>query len=386
VADHSFRCRSCSSADVHEVIDLGDVPPSDAFPPVDDPGPDPRVQLRLFFCDSCLLVQLGPVGETAPEQPLAVDSRTAIQHAEESAARVVSEESLAPGQRVLEHDSGHGASWLPAFSRCGLVQAEPEEQADLVADIHNLMHHETLDPVLSSHAARLEPGGVLFCEFFHARPMVVGRLVDTIRHGHFVYLTLLAAEPLFARHGLTITRAREVSSYGGSLQVTARRTSEGPQVTESVQRVREAELAAGLGSRAGLEDFAAAGRAVSDRFRDHLVALAARGRRVAAYGAPSKAAVLLALAGVDRSLLPYTVDLSPAKDGRRIPGAGVPIHRVEHLLADRPDDVVVLTWDIADEVAAQLHRMAAGSGWDPTLFAPLPQPREIRFADVDPRA
>jgi hypothetical protein len=102
---------------------------------------------------------------------------------------------------------------------------------------------------------------------------------------------------------------------------------------------------------------------------------------VAGYGAPSKAAVLLALARVDRALLPYTVDLSPAKDACRVPGAGVPIHSVEHLLADRPDDVVILTWDIADEVVAQLRRMSVETGWAPKLHVPLPVAREFSFVD-----
>ena len=101
---------------------------------------------------------------------------------------------------------------------------------------------------------------------------------------------------------------------------------------------------------------------------------------MAGYGAPSKATVLLALARVGAELLPYTVDLSPAKHGCRVPGAGVPIRPVEHLLVDRPDDVVVLTWDIADEVASQLTRLAAGSGWSPRLWAPLPTLRELGTA------
>ena len=92
--------------------------------------------------------------------------------------------------------------------------------------------------------------------------------------------------------------------------------------------------------------------------------------------------MLLALSRVGSELLPYTVDLSPAKHGTRVPGAGVPIHPVEHLLEDRPDEVVVLTWDIADEVAAQLARTSAGSGWTPRLWVPLPTPREIALADT----
>ena len=123
------------------------------------------------------------------------------------------------------------------------------------------------------------------------------------------------------------------------------------------------ERAAGLDRLDTLEALGARGARTAKEFRSHLEQLRREGRRVAGYGAPSKAPVLLALSGVGSDLLPYTVDLSPAKHGCRVPGAGVPIRSVEYLVDDRPDDVVVLTWDIVDEVAAQLARMSAGSGW-----------------------
>jgi hypothetical protein len=98
---------------------------------------------------------------------------------------------------------------------------------------------------------------------------------------------------------------------------------------------------------------------------------------VAGYGAPSRAAVLLALANVDATLLPYTVDLSPAKHGCRIPGAGVPIRPVPDLIVGRPAEIMLLTWDIAAEVMAQLRDLAAGTGWKPRFWAPLPVPGYI---------
>jgi hypothetical protein len=375
-------CRSCGSDQVVEVMDLGAVPPSDVFPLEDAPGPDPRVPLVLVFCTACRLVQLGPTASTVPEQPMAVDSQTALRQARASVERVVRDEGLVAGQSFVEHDSGHGCSWAPFFEEAGLVRAADGEPADLVVDVHHLMHYEDVDPVIARHAARLAPGGVLLLEFFHARPMVVKTLVDTVRHGHFVYFTVLAAVPLLDRHGLVATGAREVPAYGGSVQLTARRAVDSPDVGGEVEDLQSAELADGLGDVEALTAFGARASGVATAFHDHLAALAAAGRSVAAYGAPSKAPVLLALAGVDRSLLPFTVDLSPAKAGRRIPGAGVPIRTVEELIAARPDDVVVLTWDIADEVATQLATMSAGTGWDPRLYVPLPEPREISLPKV----
>jgi hypothetical protein len=327
------------------------------------------------------LVQLGPGRGAHPEPQAAVDSATALEHAAASVAAVVRDERLAPGQTVIELDSAHGASWLPRFVEAGLVEVDRDGQADLVVDVHHLMHEENVDAVIAGHAARLAGGGRLVCEFFHLLPLVRDTLVDTIRHGHFVYLSLLAAGPLFERNGLTITRAAMVDVYGGSLRVTAARTTEGPVIDESVDDIRSQEAAAGLDQLDRLEALGARGAQVAADFRIHLEHLARQGRRVAGYGAPSKAAVLLALSRVDQTLLPYTVDLSPAKDGCRVPGSGVPIYSVERLLADRPDDVVILTWDIADEVVAQLRRMSTDTRWAPQLHVPLPMARELSFAD-----
>lgn len=370
-----FTCRSCRSAGVTKALDLGLVPASDSFPPADAPTPDEAWPLELYVCPDCSLVQLGPAAELPPEQPGPVDSATAVAHAAGSVADVMAEDGLQPGQTFVEYDSGHGGSWIPRFLDAGMREVEGGGPLDLVVDVHNLMHEPDLDAVLGDRAARVAPGGVFVAEFFHALPMVEQTLIDTVRHGHYVYLTLTAVEPALARHGLVVTRATTTAAYGGSLRIAARRASESPAVDLSVGALRERERIAGLVGTDGVVAMADRAGAVAQRVRQDLDGYAARGRSLAGYGAPSKAAVLLALTGVDGSLLPYTVDRSPAKHGRRVPGAGVPIRPVEALLRDRPDTVVVLTWDIADEVAAQLAELAKGSGWAPELFVPLPIPR-----------
>jgi hypothetical protein len=304
-----------------------------------------------------------------------------LDHAEASAHRVVSREGLTAGSTVIEMHSAHGGSWSPGLERLGLYPVSPDGQADLVVDVHYLMHQEDLDSVLAAHASRLAKGGVLVCEFFHALPMVTGNLIDTVRHGHYTYLTLLSAIDNLDRHGLIVTWVHESSLYGGSLQLAARRPSPKPDIAASVTDLIVREQKAGLDGTDALRAFGTEGRALARRVRAELESRRTTGRRIAGYGAPSKAAVLLALTGVDQRLLPYTVDLSPAKTGCRIPGAGVPIHAVDALLQDRPDDVLLLTWDIAEEVAEQLSRSAAGTEWDPTLLAPLPSLRERRLSE-----
>ena len=359
------------------VVDFGVVPASDWFPLADDANEDPRWPLRLFLCEDCYLTQLGPDVHPTPEPPLAIESQTSRLHAAESALDVVRAEGLSAGNTIIELDSHHGGSWLDAFVAEGLVPREPDETADLVVDVHALAHEAELSIPLAAHAARLGDGGRLVLEFHHLLPLVEEAQIDTIRHGHWVYFSLLSLKELLGLHGLVVTRAVQVPIFGGSLRVTAGRAQDHPAVDDSVESILVAERAMGLDRPEGLAEFGRRGLMVAGAFRDHLISARAAGRSVAGYGAPSKAPVLVALAGIDEGLLPYTVDLSPHKEGRRLPGTGIPIYSPDELLRRQPDEVVVLTWDIIDEVSRQLHEAAEGSNWKPRLYVPLPEPRFV---------
>ncbi len=323
------------------------------------------------------MAQLGPDVYPTPEPPLAVESQTSRLHAAESAIDVVRTEGLSAGHTIIELDSHHGGSWLDAFIAEGLAPREPHETADLVVDVHALAHEAELSLPLAAHAARLAEGGRLVLEFHHLLPLVKEAQIDTIRHGHWVYFSLLSIKELLSRHGMVVTRAVQVPIFGGSLRVTAGRLQDHPNVDASVEKVLAAERATGLDDGGKLADFGRRGLAVAGTFRDHLIGARDAGISVAGYGAPSKAPVLVALAGIDEALLPYTVDLSPHKEGRRLPGTRIPIYAPGELLRRRPDEVVVLTWDIIDEVSKQLHEAAEGSDWTPRLYVPLPEPRFV---------
>jgi hypothetical protein len=155
--------------------------------------------------------------------------------------------------------------------------------------------------------------------------------------------------------------------------VVVRRKPDGASADASVRELINTERRSNLDNVVALDALDKRGRAAATEFRALLVSAAENGTSVAGYGAPSKAAVLLALADIDASLLSYTVDMAPAKAGCRIPGTDVPIRPVEQLIIDKPDVVVVLTWDIAGEVIAQLRRMA-DSDWSPRYWVPLPKP------------
>ncbi|MGH8773940.1 MAG: methyltransferase C-terminal domain-containing protein [Jiangellaceae bacterium] len=287
---------------------------------------------------------------------------------------IMQEDGLHAGDTIIEIDSGHGGSWLPGFVEAGLVARGTGSSADLVVDLHGLMHETDLDAAVAAHAARMAPGGRLICEFYYLGALVQDSLIDTIRHGHYSYLSLVAATHAFSRHELVVTRAQRVPTFGGSLRLVIRRAQDGVGADASVRELMSAERRSNLDNVAALEDLEKRGKAAATAFRTLLLSAAQTSTSAAGYGAPSKAAVLMALAGVDATLLPYTVDMAPAKAGRRIPGANVPIRPVEQLIIDKPAIVVVLTWDIAAEVITNLRHMSADSDWVPRFWVPLPKP------------
>lgn len=373
----NWTCLSCSQLAVRRVVNLGDIPHSDDFPPLDDPSPDDAWPLGLGLCTACSLVQLEPNPAPVPESPRAVESATIVNHGIAMGSAVVDEESLPPGSTFIEIDSHHGGSWRSGLVRAGLTERSADEQADLVVDVHALAHESRLEPMLAAHARRMAPGAALVLEFHHLLALVQGAQIDTVRHGHWSYLTLLALEPALARHGLRATRAVRNEAYGGSARLTARRTQETPAIDVSVPLMRSLEREAGLDEPETFRRLERRGRASARALHQRLTRARDEGRTVAGYGAPSKAAVLLPLADVDVALLPFTVDLSEAKHGRRIPGTGIPIRPVDDLTISRPDEVVILTWDISNEVTRQLRRMS--SDWDPEIYVPLPEPRVMRL-------
>ena len=369
-------CRACRSGELEVVADLGPVPASDRFPPATSLVDEASPQLVLVVCRKCLLVQLGPGALPATEEPVQVVSATAERHAAHSVNEFLALERIPSGASVRELDSGHGGSWLPAFRAAGLTPVA-DGRAFIVADIHHLMHEMDADAAVAGLVQKMDPNGVLVCEFLHLLPVVQHGLIDTVRHGHFLYWSLVAFENLLGRHGLRAVRATEVRAYGGSLRVVVRRAGEHAVPDSSVAALLARERSAGLHNPGVLSSFAQRGTAATAALRETLVRLRDMGEPVAGYGAPSKAPVLLALAGVDADLLPWTVDLSPAKTNRRIPGTQIEVCPVSRLFDERPEHVVVLTWDIWDEVREQLARQARGLAWNPLMHVPLPQLRAV---------
>jgi hypothetical protein len=366
-------CRGCGAAELALTVDLGEQPASDDFPALDAPGPDRRWPLGLWFCRRCALVQLGP-GQPLLEEPVrAVESETSRRHAAQVVAELLTEHPELTGCSVREFASHHGGSWLGALQQHGcrpVPETGPESgPADLVVDTHALAHEPGIGAAMNQLAAALNPGGLLVLEHHHLLPLVAECQFDTIRHGHWSYLSLTALDRLAPRYGLQVLRVKAQPVFGGSLRVTLGRAGAGHPVHPSVGELLAAERAAGLADGSGLQALSARAETSATALRAYLCEQRQAGRRVLGYGAPSKAAILLGVSGIGPDLLEFTVDASPAKHGLAIPGGRIPIRSVAELRAQRPPVVLILTWDIAEEVVSQLE---SDGGWGAEYMLPIP--------------
>jgi hypothetical protein len=355
------------------VVDLGEQPASDDFPAMDAPLPDAVWPLQLWYCPDCALVQLGPVEALAEEPVRAVESETSRRHAARTVAAVLADHPFLVGGTVREFASHHGGSWLDALAASGCTPAPDGKPADLVVDVHGLAHEQDVAGELALRASALAPEGLLVIEHHHLLPLVEQTQFDTIRHGHWTYLSLTAVSRLAARYGLRPVRAVGEPVFGGSLRIVLAHQASSHAADSTVAEVLDAEAAASLDDGNGLKLLGDRAAESAASLRSYLTGLRDGGRTVAGYGAPSKAAILLGVSRVGRELLPYTVDASPAKHGLAIPGDRIPIEAVEVLRDRRPDTVLILTWDIADEVVDQLET----AGWGATYVVPLPAPHRF---------
>ncbi len=361
-------CRGCGQGDLTRVLDLGQQSACDHFPPADLPGPDPRWPLALTMCRGCSLVQLDHFSPVA-EEPLAVESATLRRHALDATSRLLGRLDATLPLRVREFASQHGGSWSAALADAGCVLAL--DHANLVVDNQSIIHAENLEAELATRVAAMADDGVLAIEFHHALRQLEEAQFDTVRHGHPLYFSLHSWSAACQRHGLSVVDAWSEDVFGGCLVVLARRGNH--RGSSAVDAILQEERDAKATSPDGYAQLAARMSQTVADLRAYLDRAQASGRTVAAYGAGSKAVTFLGVVGVHERDIPIVADLAPGKQGRRIPGTDIRIVSPDDLVASRPDDVVVLTWDIATEVVAQLR----AAGLDARYLVPMPAFHEL---------
>jgi hypothetical protein len=217
----------------------------------------------------------------------------------------------------------------------------------------------------------LKPQGVLTLEFPHLLRLIEKNEFDTIYHEHFSYFSLLTTARIFEAHGLKVFDVESLPTHGGSLRVYGCLAEDSTRRVEPVVRELIAEEErAGLSSSVGYESFAGQAKETKIALVEFLLTAARQGKSVAAYGAPGKSATLLHYCGIGKDLIAYTVDRSPHKQGRFLPGSHIPICHPDRISETKPDYVVILPWNLKDEIIEQLQFIRE---WGGKFVVPIPK-------------
>ena len=403
------HCRSCGAKLGEVFCDLGTMAVANSYlPPEADPAGEPRFPLCAVVCPACRMVQLTHVvdaSEIFRDYAYFSSASSSWQaHARRFCDELTTRLGLGAGSLVIEVASNDGyllknfvaegvpclgvepaanvaevaiaagvpteIAFLTPETAAGIVAAQGRG-ADLVIANNVLAHVPDINGFTQGLATLLAPEGVLTVETPHLLALVEGVQFDTIYHEHFAYWSLLAVERLFARHGLFVFDIEHLPTHGGSLRLFASRAPRAASETVLAQRRAEAER--GLEGDDFYRGFNERVAEVLAGFRAWLAARQAEGKRLAGYGAAAKGNTFLNAAGVSAADLLAVADLSPAKQGRLLPGSHVPVVSPEALLALNPDEILILPWNIAPELVAQLR----GAGFTGGLWTAVPEMRRL---------
>jgi len=403
----SVSCRFCGGA-LHPFVDLGLSPLCESFVPAERLG-DGEVfhPLDAKVCGTCWLAQLGEyvrADHIFTEYAYFSSYSTAwMAHAAEYVDKMVRRFGLGPSSFMVEVASNDGyllrnavARGIPClgiepaanvakaaeavgvptlvafFGRDLAARLVAEgRRADLVAGNNVLAQVPDLNDFVGGLSMILKPDGVLTLEFPHLQRLIEGNQFDTIYHEHFSYFSLGTVERIFAAHGMRVFDVEELWTHGGSLRVFGCRTEARHMRTAEVDRVLAGERAAGLETLAAYARFDAKVRETKHRLLDLLIRLKREGRTIVGYGAPGKANTLLNYCGIRTDFIDFTVDRNPYKHGRYLPGTRIPVHPPERIDLVRPDYVMILPWNLKDEIMRQLSHIR---DWGGRFIVPIPEP------------
>jgi hypothetical protein len=362
--------------------------------------------LHVRLCENCLLVQLPAY---VPGEDIFSDyayfssySDSWVAHAKRYATSMIESLKLTPDSLVTEVASNDGyllqhflAAGIPVLgvepaanvaeaarargittevrflgAETGREIAQRHGRADLVAGNNVFAHVPDIKGFAAGLRALVKDEGTVTLEFPHLLRLIERRQYDTIYHEHFSYLSLLTSSRALETAGLQVTDVEELETHGGSLRVYARPAESAGEPSARVKAVLAAEEAAGLHTVEGHEGFAPAVLKIKSDLLEFLLGAAREGKTVAAYGAPGKGNTLLNHCGIRTDLLSYTVDRSPVKQGKFLPGTHIPIYAPERLAETKPDYILVLPWNLREEISQQLSYVGS---WGGKLVFPIPE-------------
>jgi SAM-dependent methyltransferase len=395
-----MKCRLCANELHHIFLDLGSAPPSNAFLSAEALyAPETYFPLKLFACDACHLVQVDEV--QSHSALFASDyvyhssfSRSWLAHAERYVSEASAKLSLGKDSLVMEIASNDGyllqyvaalgipcVGIEPTSGTAKVAQAKGIETlihffgrefatefvrqrrtADLIVANNVLAHVPDLNDFIAGLAVALADEGTITVEFPHLLELVQHRQFDTVYHEHFSYFSLHAVKAAFAAHGLHIWDVQQLPTHGGSLRIWAAHKHSSHVETSNVPALLAVEANAGMLENAYYEGFQAQADTVKNTCLTFLLEQKSTGHKVVGYGAAAKGNTLLNYAGVRPDLLPYVVDASPYKQGHWLPGSRIPVVTESRLREDRPDFVLILPWNLREEIVSQLSYIREWGG------------------------
>ncbi|MBF0180653.1 MAG: class I SAM-dependent methyltransferase [Magnetococcales bacterium] len=403
------HCRFCDKAVSFEFIDLGTSPISNRFLRPDQQNEmEPHFPLRVYVCDHCFLVQLEmfqtPDNIFTEYVYFSSYSQTWLRHMERYADMAVERFGLHKASLVVEIASNDGyllrymmdkgipvlgveparnvaevamAKGIPTHMDFFGVETarhlvERGVRPDLLIGNNVLAHVPNLNDFVAGMKILLKPGGTITMEFPHLLRMVEGKQFDTIYHEHFSYFSLLTAQRIFAHHGLRIFDIEELPTHGGSLRIYAAHAEEERSPTDRMRALAGLEHEQGWERMETYTTFREQVLRIKLDLLKFLIQAHDEGRSVVGYGAPAKGNTLLNFCGIRPDLLPFTVDISPHKQGMFLPGNRIPIHAPSMIDTVRPDYLLILPWNIQDEIMEQMAHIRA---WGGRFVIPVPELR-----------
>jgi SAM-dependent methyltransferase len=395
-----MKCRHCRATVEHTFVDLGFAPPSNSY--LDEEAlrkPEVYYPLKLKICAGCWLVQTEDYADahdlfSSDYAYFSSTSSSWLAHARAYCAAVTRRLDLGPRSLVIEVASNDGyllrnfvaagipclgieptASTAAAAEKLGVPVireffgealaaqlAAQGRQADLIVGNNVYAHVPDINEFSRGLKLALKRGGTITLEFPHLMRLLEHTQFDTVYHEHFSYLSLLTASRILSSAGLRVVDVEELPTHGGSLRVFAAHDDDPRRATAAVQAVLDAEASRGLCSLATYQSFQSRANAVKDALLAFLLEQKAKGRSVAGYGAAAKGNTLLNYAGIKSDLLPYVCDAAPAKQAKYLPASHIPVLHPDALAEKKPDIVLILPWNIADEVRQQHGYIAQWGG------------------------
>ena len=408
VSEANPRCRFCNSSLKHIFVDLGMSPLSNVYlKPSELARMEPFYPLVVFVCEKCFLVQLeefeSPAGIFSDYSYFSSYSDSWVEHARVYTDMIVDRLNLGRNHRVVELASNDGyllqhfvAKGVPVLGiepAGNVAQAaikkniptlieffgesmahrlvKEDINADLIVGNNVFAHVPALNDFVKAMKVLLNPQGVITLEFPHLMRLIDENQFDTIYHEHFSYFSFHTVREIMAAHGLAVFDVDELSTHGGSLRIYLRHQEDSSKPIEKrVEDLAARESAAAVTDLETYLCFSEKVKQTKRKFLDFLITAKDEGRSVVGYGAPAKGNTLLNFCGVRTDFIDYTVDRSPHKQGHFLPGTRIPIHHPDRIMETRPDYVLILPWNLTDEITAQMSYIR---NWKGRFVVPIPE-------------